>query len=203
MNVKPLLAGLIVMLLIPLVAQEAEACSASCFPGAFLPSNSDVPASIPGIYWVASRGFLTPVSPFDVGLTQITATGEMPVDVTAQTISDGLVYVLVPVAPLVPNADYVIRDSKVCEDGGLMAETTFHTTDAAPLPTKLGTIKVGSTTEGPIEVATRDGSCSTYVNGVSSSLELELDPEAAPYANAFDYETLVDSPIVAGPLAVR
>lgn len=175
-----------------LFPSESVACGASCFPGAFLPADADVPASIPGILWVASRGYITPVSPSDVGLFQITGMSETPVDVDVQTISDKLIYVFVPVAPLAPNADYVIRDSKVCEEGGPIAEATFHTTDAAPLPNKLGMIHVGPIVDGQVELPTRDGSCSVYVAGSSSQIALVLDPEAEPFANAFDYTTLVD-----------
>jgi hypothetical protein len=174
--------------------RESFACSNICVQGAFSPTGGNVPASMPAIVWEPRNGVGNPPSGSEVGLFEVTSGGETPLGVDVQPFGDsGLLFLVVPTAPLMPNTDYIVRDKlDNCQDGTSTAETKFHTTDAAPFPTKLGTIIAVPASDTILELPTFDGSCSIPMPVLTSAIELVPSEEALPFADAFYYETIVD-----------
>lgn len=194
MKTKTLLVctSLLTSLFSLVAARESLACSGGCYEGAFLPSQKDVPASIPGIFWNARLGGNLPL-PSDVTLYQVTAMGKVSVPFTATQYNQNVnQLVLVPNEPLLPNTDYELVDSVSCIPGNTPIQTTFHTTDALPFPKTLGTLIVRLPTLSAIDLSSPEGSCSTRIMTLNSQVALVPSIEAEPFAHAFYYETIVD-----------
>jgi len=189
---KTLLAASLASFL-QLAPKDSLACSAGpCFSGFFAPKGGDMPASLPGVVWYPRRGGAISPGPTDVGLFEVTAIGTNQVAANVLPYGDAGAFVLTPIAPLSPNTDYILRGKDGCVDGAPPTEATFHTWDAAPLPTTLGTILAAGGSYTTLDVATTSGSCSTNINVQAEPISLTLTAEAAPFVNAFLYETLVD-----------
>lgn len=172
--------------------RESLACSGFCFEGAFLPATGSVPASLPGILWQPRIGGEGIPSASDVEIYDVTLGNKTLLAVDVQPFGTDGAFIIKPTAPLVPNADYSIFDKLGCDESSLFAEASFHTTDAVPLPTTLGTLIVVPSSETSLELQTVDGSCSTFIFATSHTVELVPSPEAEPFARAFHYETIVD-----------
>jgi len=194
MKTKTLLicSSLVGSLLSLVAARESLACSGGCYEGAFLPSQKDVPASIPGIFWNARVGGNFPL-PSDVTLYQVTAMGKVPVPFTGTQYNQNInQLVLVPNEPLLPNTDYEIVDSVSCIPGNTPIQTTFHTTDLLPFPKTLGTLLIRQPSLSALDLSSAEGGCSTRIMTLNSQIELVPSAEALPFAHAFYYETIVD-----------
>jgi hypothetical protein len=198
MLLKPLLvpASVLAASLLLLSADDARACSiGGCLPGVFLPAGNDVPASLPGFFWLPQTQPGAPIDPSQIQLVQVTAAGETPVPATATPVMDSKLYVIKLEAPLVPDADYVMRAGQFCIGEGAPqwpTQAAVHTTSAVALPTTLGKIFVYGVPQGPLSIATMSGACNAIVTAASKRIEVGLSAEAAPWKNVLAYETLVD-----------
>lgn len=198
MRLKNLLmpVGMLAASLVLLTANDARACSFDgCWLGALVPASGDVPASLPGFLWAPQNDPAHAVDPTKIELVLVTAAGETPVAATATQVEDSGRYFITPAEPLLPNADYVMRAAQFCYGEAPLewpTQAIVHTTEAAALPTTLGTVKTYAAPEGPLNVATANGTCSIDLIAVSRRVEIALSEEAAPWKNVLVYETLVD-----------
>jgi hypothetical protein len=180
------------MLLVP---SDARACKfGGCWPGAFLPSGGDVPASLLAVLWFPQQAPNALIDPTQIELVQWTVDGEVPVPATAALQQNGR-YLITPGAPLLPDADYEIRAGQFCSFAPYEpwpTKATLHTTSAAPLPTTLGKVATYMVPPGPLSVSSVNGACSTTITAASERVEIVLSPEAAPWEHVLAYETLVD-----------
>ncbi len=183
--------------LVLLTSKDARACSfpEGCWPGAFLPSSGEVPASLPGFLWDPQADPAHEVDPTQIELVQVTAAGETPVAVTATPLENSGLHLVTPAAPLLPDADYRLRAKQFCSGEAPVewpTQAIVHTTSAAPLPTALGELKTFNVGEHMLNVVTTNGGCFATVFLMSRRVEIALSEEASPWKNVLVYETLVD-----------
>lgn len=169
-------------------AQPAAACSSSCLAGSFVPGDgAHVPANLPGLIWRAPSAPSSP-DPARVSLTRLDTGATIALTATA---SDRGYYTLVPAEPLVAGVSYHLADATECALFG-SAQATFTVTEAAPLPTALGTVTVTPRPRATAELMTTAGSCSVEADIAPVEVALAFTAEAEPWRDVLHFETLVD-----------
>jgi uncharacterized protein (TIGR03382 family) len=175
------------------VPRLADACSPPpCWPGAFVPGDqARVPANVPALYWRPMSGDGITVTPENVSLVS-TAAPTVPIAFTAQRLANGD-YLLVPDVPLVEGSSYRLTDHSQCDLGDERGpEITFSAGPDAPLPSSLGTLSAAPSAVGPMNLATRSGSCFSEATVSQASIELVASTAAAAWMDVLHFETLVD-----------
>jgi uncharacterized protein (TIGR03382 family) len=173
------------------VPDTADACSLACWDGYFTPGDgATVPANLPTLHWQPRTGFNgPPPDPAKVTFATIAAPG-VALGFTPVKLSNGD-YLLIPAQPLVAGAGYLLRDDNTCS-GSTGPSVIFAAGPAVPHPTRLGTLRAVERGVAELEVATDGGSCSSKIDADQATVDLEIDPEAAPWRDVLYFETLVD-----------
>jgi MYXO-CTERM domain-containing protein len=182
--------------------RPTEACSPpSCQQGFIVPAtDSTVPANIPALYWrslFASMNMagdptgLTLATTSDPGTHLPFTTMVIPPTSPYPYRTDALV---IPDQPLAEGTSYVLSDANACDDRFPVQApmSTFHVGPAAPLPTELGTLTIGTSDAAELELATISGACTAPVQTVTAPVTLTLAMEAMPWRDALHLETYVD-----------
>lgn len=102
-------------------------------------------------------------------------------------------WVLLPERPLREGITYHLEQPSFCEGLPTHPRTSLpvRVVAAAPLPTTLGTLTVGTATVSVVELS-HENLCSTLVLGANARVELDLSTDALPWRDAFMFETYVD-----------
>lgn len=162
----------------------AHACSGptECGASFSLPyRGAEVPANLPGIELYLRE------TAQDVVYT-LRTTGESPVDLRTTKVGE-----LITFDPLEAAREYQLAASWTCEYlDDLSLEATFTTTEAAPLPTTLGSLSAGEPTLGDVDLPADDAACALPVAASYVDVEVDLSDEATPWVEALYFETLVD-----------
>lgn len=175
------------MLISMLAGAAAHACSCAVVvaPTVIPGSGATVPANLPAV-WVGAGEETTDWLLLDARGRPLPARLRAP---SGPPPSAHLRWrELVPLEPLRPGRTYRIRP--VRPDGDAW-ETTFHTSDPAPLPRSLGTVVVGPLVEGTLTVKTLL-SCSGTLDALQRTVVVQHTAQAAPWRELFVYRTLVD-----------
>lgn len=88
-----------------------------------------------------------------------------------------------------PGRTYKLEVSSGCGD---TITTTIEAEDAAPIPTELGTLTVGSPRQGRVPAPSSQGSCYQEVDAVSVRFSVQGSEAVQPYWDLLVWETLVD-----------
>lgn len=173
----------------------AEACSAACGIGSFVPASGTVAANLPAIRWNPESGFSDLLDASAVGLFQVTSGGEVAVAITTTQEPTGSVLVQ-PAAPLQADGDYVVRGGNTCNGSGKVDSTatqaSFHTGATAPFPSSPGTLTLATPHVGTLEVSTASGSCTAEVTAAQAEIQLAPTTDSMPWQGALEYQVLVD-----------
>ncbi|MCB9616763.1 MAG: hypothetical protein H6721_27205 [Sandaracinus sp.] len=180
--------GALAASLLVLPSPTAQACSTLlCASNALVPSTGEtpIPASAPYVRLRAPG--------MDPGSETITATRTRdgvtePVDVA---LVDGLLHL----EGAREGDVWTLRESHTCWGGTTPTETISAEVRIGPasaLPTTLGTLDVGETRRGPVNVADVRGSCYTPIDAASATVGVILDPSVEPFAELLVWTTEVD-----------
>jgi hypothetical protein len=194
-NSRMVRAGIVVATLAAFVCatERAQACSGPpCWPGSSVPKDGvTVPANLPAITWVASRGpgAELDASDFHFELLPERVGASTPVSFTLERAP--LMLLIKPSAELLLNRAYRLSGNSRC-DGGLHDERTFRTAAAAPLPTTLGETVLATQHQAELQVSTGGGQC--YVRSVSAQARVGIrwSESAKPWQDALLLSTWVD-----------
>lgn len=220
--------GLVAACAVGGAASRAQACSGlECFPSTYFPREGTVPANLPGIYWWPgyewSQDAGHELDTSSLRLARVDGDEPVLIDVTLEPIAASLDdregFLIVPSAPFVAGASYVVWDG-ACnhaddsdtpppvpdtdageEEGNPypfligfeFAVARFSVSDAAPLPTELGSLTVKGQVDNAKVSLPADGPCSTRADVSARALELELHASALPWKDALFYVTEVDA----------
>lgn len=173
------------------LVRPADACSGGqCSGGFFLPvDGTTVPASLPGFLSQPRVGEVGQGSFATVELFLLDGGNEIKVDTTR--LYEGVTVLLTPLAPLLPDRDYVVHSENLCSSEPPLS-AKVHTGAAVPLPAALGAVIVGAPAVGPMQVSTISGSCNATISAAQATIDLALSADAAPFADALQVTTFVD-----------
>jgi MYXO-CTERM domain-containing protein len=174
--------------LLAVPSPRAEACSQSpCWGRQFFPEPSTtVPANLPGFVWQPSRE-PSAADPNQVVLMR--GGNGTPLPFTATARADGT-FLITP-SDALAEGGYHLSDTNQCLGGGGPI-STFTLGPAAPLPMQLGTLGARDIQRGSLEVVTSKGSCNEVIDAAYVDISIRLAADAQPWAEALQYETLVD-----------
>ncbi|MCB9613629.1 MAG: hypothetical protein H6722_14380 [Sandaracinus sp.] len=188
MTSNTFLAALAASLLTFGLPTPSRACSwLLCSQNTFVPSTDDrpIPASMPYVRLYAPG--------MDPGSETITAT-RTRADVTSP-VEVSLVDGLVRLDDAVEGDLWTLRESHTCGGGGMPSEPIAATVRIGPStapPTVLGTLDVGETQIGPVDVSDVRGSCYTPIDAASATVDVVLDASVEPFAELLVWTTEVD-----------
>ena len=171
----------------------AAACSPSdCSPGSFfLAPDAQVPANAPALRW-------RPPSSYDVKSSEaslrITRDGGEPVafELEPGPGTSEVKLIRFPEGLQVGSRYRLNADLPPSSDGCAAKDAEFEVVAGAELPAQLGRVLLGEPRRDVVEVWTVSGSCFAPVPVVASAVDLELAPEAQPWAGLFLYAHDVD-----------
>lgn len=168
--------------------RESDACSTSCWPGAFVPGdNTTVPANLPVLIWMPTEDSGSHRLE-NVSLTRLDTGALLGFNATRQ---DNGHYHIVPLQPLEAGVQYRLVDSSACFSG-TGPRSTFTVTPAAPLPTRLGTLSPDFPEFAQQRLATAAGSCDVEAFVKRADVVLVYDAEAEPWRDVLHIATHVD-----------
>jgi hypothetical protein len=164
-------------------AHPADACSQSCQPGGLLPGHgATVPANARGFLWNPTYGHgLQP----GLRLTQVGRPTPLAI---AFDMSGQFPVIVQPVDPLIAGETYVLEELGGCTP----LRVEFTAGPAAPLPSSLGTLRLGERARRDLEVSDPGGGCSVVVEASVLELSVELSAEATPWKDLLAFSTFVD-----------
>jgi len=202
MRIAGFLACLFALAFVPL-ASTAHACGGySCAPERFLPFEGDLPANAPGVLWLVGHqeDAIRDTRAEELSWTCVTGDQEpRPIAFHAESLDPQRTFeqLLVADEPLVAGDRCEIAPSfELCnmdsEEPYLSSRTSFVITEAAPLPTVLGSLRAQLAAVTGVSLSTTSGECSIAHEACGAMLELELSDEAAPWADVLQYDTHVD-----------
>lgn len=171
---------------------SAQACSAPICYGAtasLLPqAGATIPANATGVsvFEGINRGEPSPAM-------SLTKTSGGATTAVAFTILDGgsQKKILSPDEGFEIGARYDVSVGSTCLSGGTTATSQFTVGAAAPKPTSLGTLRIGSTGVKALNVSS-GGRCTEVISAAQAEIELGLSAGATPWAAMLRYETYVD-----------
>lgn len=172
-----------------LTPRVASACSAPCAASRLLPGpQGSLPASAPGIaifaYGVGSDA--------ELGFELRDAAGALVAGSLRRDADKQRFFA--PSKPLAPGP-YTARVATACAGAGIadgFLTSPLTVTDAAPLPTSVGSLAVASASREATRADTSSGSCTEPVDAAVVDLSLTTSPELERYRDAVAWETWVD-----------
>lgn len=172
--------------------EPAQACSGlPCWPGSTVPKEGGtIPANLPAITWVASRGSAGELdaSDFHFELLPERVGASTPVRFTLEQAT--LTRLIKPSTELLPNRAYRLSGNTLC-DGGFPDERTFRTATAAPLPTALGETIVARQQQAELQVSA-GSQCSVRSVSAHALVGVRYSESAKPWQDALLFSTWVD-----------
>lgn len=137
-------------------------------------ADVEVPANTPGFFASGCRGS----AGCDREDPPILLGPGGPVPAAIEEVDRG--WILRPASPLEPGTRYelVSHVDDVCSSGGSVFITAGP---PAPLPVKLGTLRIVEQGIGEVHPWTSSGSCTSTERGAYARVELDLDPAALPF----------------------
>jgi hypothetical protein len=211
--------------LLLLDAAPAYACSGlECTPSMWFPRTGTVPANLPGLLWwpsvwnggiVLEDGGAPPgADAAFVRFARVEGASFELLEFELRTLPESDEtgpFLLVPNAPLVPGASYVLWDGTSCHPDRVDLESPppvfvppedfadeieswvarIRVAETAPLPNEFGSLRAEEPLLGSV-LAPESSGCAESISAVYSDLLITLSDDAAPWADALFYETEVD-----------
>lgn len=179
-----------------LASPPAQACSstAACTRTTLYPIGATVPANVPAFEWWLSTALPNAAPGIQLEVQAGGAWSALPIDVTADAFS--FAYTIRPRQALTAGASYRLTMPPSCvppDPTGTPSTREFVAGDAAPFPTRLGTL-----TATPPESAIIQqpefvpGICAYHARGTISVVTVQLAPEAQLWEPMLIYQAQVD-----------
>jgi hypothetical protein len=165
------------------LSSPAEACSAPlCEPDvkAPFPREGGVPANVPALVLYTDDAIVTSG---DNAPRLLRGNGDVVASSTVASTDAYHVWFVVPDAPLVPGESYQLQARGECNvqsGSSKPAQFLFTAATAQPLPTSTGTLRVGETGRGSIQVA-NPASCSSAMDAGYVRFQFTPAPELVPF----------------------
>jgi hypothetical protein len=181
-----------------LSSSRGEACTPpDCSSGQLFPASASLPENARGVLWMpggATEGF---DFGHEVKVKRSPRAGvflEGVGEVKASLDTVGVDRFIRPRSGWKRGQKFTIVADEVCASGRRPSCLMSHivVTPAAPLPRRLGALRIVRSGRRPMSVATWGGSCSEVVDAASVQIEVDLDSEAKPWADVLVYSTFVD-----------
>jgi hypothetical protein len=171
----------------------AQACGGvACSEGSFyLAQGSKLPANTRALLWRPPRDYRQTGSvATELHLSRVDGAEPVELAIALEDQPSGDVVVRL-MDSLAPAARY--RLSVMGPVECLPKPVEFESGPEAPLPRMLGRAQVSAPAQGEMQVATNSGTCDTLLPAVIADADLELAPEAEPWAPLLRFAAQVDA----------
>jgi hypothetical protein len=166
------------------LSSPAEACSAPvCEPDVKMPGpprGGGIPANVPALVLFTDDAIVTSG---DGAPRLLRANGDVVASSTVASSDDYHVWFVVPESPLVPGESYQLQARGECttqSNSSKSAQFTFTAAAARPLPSATGTLTVGETGRGSVQVA-HPAQCSSAIDAGYVRFHFTPAPELVPF----------------------